>query len=76
VPTLMDVLKASRKELVTWTLSDLGVSIEKVGAIAVQVLEVSAPKVERKRIKIEGENPKELAEKLVKALIQDGVLGG
>ncbi|MGB9853427.1 MAG: electron transfer flavoprotein subunit beta/FixA family protein [Candidatus Bathyarchaeales archaeon] len=76
VPTLMDVLKASRKELVTWTLSDLGVSREKVGAIAVQVLEASAPKVERKKVRIEGENPKEIAEKLVKALIQDGVLGG
>ncbi|MEM2953093.1 MAG: electron transfer flavoprotein subunit beta/FixA family protein, partial [Candidatus Bathyarchaeia archaeon] len=76
VPTLMDVLKASRKELVTWTLSDLGISKEKVGAIAVQVLEVSAPKVERKKVRIEGENPKEIAEKLVKALIQDGVLGG
>lgn len=42
VPTPMDVLKASRKELVTWTLSDLGVSREKVGAIAVQVLDFSA----------------------------------
>ena len=76
VPTLMDILKASRKEFVTWTLSDLGVSKEKVGAIAVQVLEVSAPKVERKKVRIGGENPKEIAEKLVKALIQDGVLGG
>ena len=76
VPTLMDVLKASRKELVMWTLSDLEVSREKVEVIAVQVSEVSAPKIERKKVKIEGENPKEIAEKLVKALIQDGVLGG
>jgi len=72
----MDVLKASRKELVTWSLSDLGVLKEKVEAIAVQLLEVSAPKVERKKVRIEGENPKEIADKLVKALIQDGVLGG
>jgi electron transfer flavoprotein beta subunit len=76
VPTLMDVIKASKKELVTWTLSDLGIQSEKVGAGTVQVLEVSAPKVERKKIKIEGETPKQIAEKLVKALIQDGVLGG
>jgi electron transfer flavoprotein beta subunit len=75
VPTLMDVIKASKKELVTWTLSDLGIQSEKVGAGTVQVLEVSAPKVERKKIKIEGETPKQIAEKLVKALIQDGVLG-
>ena len=72
----MDVLKASRKELVKWSLSDLGVLKEKVEAIAVQLLEVSAPKVERKKVRIEGENPKEIADKLVKALIQDGVLGG
>ena len=76
VPTLMDVIKASKKELVTWTLSDLGIQSEKVGAGTIQVLEVSAPKVERKKIKIEGETPKQIAEKLAKALIRDGVLGG
>jgi len=76
VPTLMDVIKASKKELVTWTLSDLGIQSEKVGAGTVQVLEVSAPKVERKKIKIEGETPKQIAEKLAEALIRDGVLGG
>lgn len=76
VPTLMDVLKASKKELVTWTLSNLGAPSEKAGALAVQVLEVSAPKVERKRVKVEGKTPKETADKLVKALIQEGVLGG
>ncbi|MEM2394087.1 MAG: electron transfer flavoprotein subunit beta/FixA family protein [Candidatus Bathyarchaeia archaeon] len=76
VPTLMDVLKASKKPIITWTLSDLGIPSEKVGALAVQVLEVSAPKVERRKIRIQGETPKEIAEKLVKALIQDGVIGG
>ena len=74
VSTLMDVIRASKKELITWSLSDLGVSSEKVGT-AVQILDVSAPKVERKKVKIEGETPKEIAEKLVKVLIQDGVLG-
>ena len=75
VPTLMDVIKASKKELVKWALSDLGISSEKIG-VAIQVLEVLAPKVERKKVKIEGETPEEIAEKLVKALIQDGVLRG
>jgi len=75
VSTLMDVIKASKKELVTWSLSDLGVSSEEVGA-AVEILGVSAPKIERKKVKIEGETPEEIAEKLVKALIQEGVLGG
>ena len=75
VSTLMDVIKASKKELVTWSLSDLGVSSEEVGA-AVEILDISAPKIERKKVKIEGETPEEIAEKLVKALIQEGVLGG
>ena len=75
VSTLMDVIKASKKELVTWSLSDLGVSSEEVGA-AVEILGVSAPRIERKKVKIEGETPEEIAEKLVKALIQEGVLGG
>ena len=75
VSTLMDVIKASKKELVTWSLSDLGVSSEEVGA-AVEILGVSAPRIERKKVKIEGETPEEIAEKLVKALIQEGVIGG
>jgi len=75
VSTLMDVIKASKKELVTWSLSDLGVSSEEVGA-AVEIVDISAPKIERKKVKIEGETPEEIAEKLVKALIQEGVIGG
>ncbi|RLI81617.1 hypothetical protein DRP04_05740 [Archaeoglobales archaeon] len=71
----MDVIKASKKELVTWSLSDLGVSSDEVG-VAVEILGISAPKIERKKVKIEGETPEEIAEKLVKALIQEGVIGG
>lgn len=76
VPTLMDVIKASKKELVIWSFSDLGVSSEKIGGSAIEILEVLAPKSERKKIKIEGETPKEIAEKLVKSLIQEGILRG
>jgi len=77
IPSLMAVMKASKKELVSWSLEDLGVSKENVGATgsAVQILEVLAPKVERKQVKIEGETAQEIAEKLVKALIQEGVVG-
>jgi len=73
VPTLMDVIKASKKQIVTWSLSDLGVPAEEVRA-AIEVLDVSAPRVERKKVKLEGENAKEVAEKVVKALIQEGLL--
>ncbi|MGC9345327.1 MAG: electron transfer flavoprotein subunit beta/FixA family protein [Candidatus Bathyarchaeales archaeon] len=77
IPSLPAILKASKKELVTWTLEDLGISKEKAGTAgsSVQILEVLAPKVERKRVKIEGETPQEIAEKLARALIQEGVVG-
>jgi electron transfer flavoprotein alpha/beta subunit len=38
-------------------------------------MEVLAPKTERKRVKITGETAQEIAEKLVKALVEEGVLG-
>lgn len=77
IPSLMAIMKASKKEIVTWRLADIGVLPEKVGETGsgVKIVDVSAPKVERKKVVIEGENPAEIAEKLVKKLIQDGVVG-
>lgn len=77
IPSLMAIMKASKKEIVLWKAADLGIAGEKVGkdGSAVQVLDVLAPKMERKKIVIKGENTKEIAEKLVKALIQEGVVG-
>jgi electron transfer flavoprotein alpha/beta subunit len=73
----MAIMKASKKEMVTWTLADLGVSTDRVGkeGSGIMILDVKAPKVERKKILIDGETPQEMAEKLVKALIQEGVVG-
>jgi electron transfer flavoprotein beta subunit len=77
IPSLMAIMKASKKEIVNWTLADVGVSSEGVGEAGsgVRILEVMAPKVERKRIQVEGETPSEIAAKLVDALIQEGVVG-
>lgn len=77
IPSLMAIMKASKKEIVTWKAADLNLSDEKVGekGSAVQVLYVLAPKVERKKVVVKGENAMEIAEKLVKALIQEGVVG-
>ena len=70
-------MKASKKEIITWKLADINVQSEKVGETGsgVKIMDVLAPKVERKGVMIEGENPAEIAEKLVKALIQEGVVG-
>jgi electron transfer flavoprotein alpha/beta subunit len=48
--------------------------MEKIGS-KIEVVEVLAPKTERKRIRIKGENTREIAEKLARALIEEGVVG-
>ncbi len=74
IPSLMMIMKASKKEIVTWSLGDLGVEKGKLTP-KTEVLEALAPKTERKKIKITGESVQEIAEKLAKALIQEGVIG-
>jgi electron transfer flavoprotein beta subunit len=77
IPSLMAIMKASKKEIVNWTLTDIGVPSGSVGETGsgVRISEVLAPKVERKRITVDGESPSEKAAKLVAALIQEGVVG-
>ncbi len=74
IPSLMMIMKASKKEIVTWTAANLGLQNEKIMP-KIELVEVLAPKTERKKIKIIGENPAEIADKLAKALIQEGVVG-
>jgi electron transfer flavoprotein beta subunit len=74
IPSLMMIMKASKKEIITWTADDLGVQKDKLGS-KIEVAEVLAPKTERKKIKITGENVQEIANKLARALIEEGVVG-
>jgi electron transfer flavoprotein beta subunit len=74
IPSLMMIMKASKKEIVTWTTADLEIQRDKLSS-KIEIIEVLAPKAERKKIKITGENAQEITEKLVKALIQEGVIG-
>jgi len=76
IPSLMMIMKASKKEVVLWKAADLGISTEKVGekGSSIKILSVLAPKSERKKIVIKGETPVETAEKLARALIQEGVI--
>lgn len=74
IPSLMMIMKASKKEIVTWTLHELGF-VKDALAPKIIVTEVIAPKTERKKVKITGENAEEIADKLAKALIQEGVVG-
>ena len=73
IPSLMMIMKASKKEIVTWTATDLNIPKEKLIS-KIEIIEVLAPKSERKKIKITGENVQEIADKLAKALIQEGIV--
>jgi electron transfer flavoprotein alpha/beta subunit len=70
----MMIMKASKKEIIPWILADLGIPKEKLSP-KIEVIEALAPKMERKKVKITGEGVQEIAEKLARALIQDGVIG-
>jgi electron transfer flavoprotein alpha/beta subunit len=70
----MMIMKASKKEIVIWSLKDLSIEQEKISP-RIEIVDVLAPKMERKRIKVTGESVQEIAEKLAKALVQEGVIG-
>ena len=76
IPTLMSIMRAKRKPTTMWDASAIGVDPDALKAErAVEILDVEAPLVERKRKIIEGETVEEKVERLVKALIDEGVLG-
>lgn len=74
IPSLMMIMKASKKEIVAWSLKDLNTMTEKIGS-RIEIISVLAPKMDRKKIKVTGESVQEIAEKLAKAIIQEGVIG-
>jgi electron transfer flavoprotein beta subunit len=74
IPSLMAIMKASKKEIIPWNAEALGLAKEEL-ASTIEITEVLAPKMERKKIVIKGESAAEIADKLAKALIQEGVLG-
>ena len=74
IPSLMMIMKASKKEIVMWAVADLGVQKDKLGS-KTEVIEVLAPKTERKKIRITGESVQEIADKLARVLIEEGVVG-
>lgn len=74
-PPLTQILRASRKPLNIWTLSDLGLSSDKVGSASslVRVISNLAPEQERKGIIFEGDVD-QIVEKIVEALRKEGVI--
>ncbi len=75
LPTLMAIMAASKKPMNAWTAADLSLSGDELGfnGSLVEVLHSLVSAGERKRLMLEGD-VKEVAPKLVKALLQEGVL--
>jgi electron transfer flavoprotein beta subunit len=75
LPTLMAIMAASKKPTNTWGAADLSLGQEEVGfnGALVEVLRSTVSVGERKRITLQGE-VKEIAPKIAKALVQEGVL--
>lgn len=75
IPNLMKIMRAKRKPQTVWDLAAIGLDVDEVRKQSfIEILSVSAPKVERKQIKIEGGSVKEAAGKLADAIIAEGVL--
>ena len=51
IPSLMMIMKASKKEITPWSLTYLNIPKERLDP-KIEILEVSAPKMERKKIRI------------------------
>jgi len=75
LPTLMSIMAASKKPTNTWTATDLSLSPDELGhnGALIEILRSSVSAGERKRVLLQGDI-KETASKLVKALLQEGVL--
>jgi len=76
IPSLMKIMRAKKKQRVVWDAAALGLDTEAVKAMSyVNIMDVTAPLVERKQIKIEANTVEEAAVKLAEALAGEGVIG-
>jgi len=75
LPTLMAIMAASKKPMTTWRAADLGLGQEEVGfnGSMIEILRSAVSAGERKRVTMQGE-PAEIAPKILKTLVEEGVL--
>ncbi len=75
IPSLMNIMKAKKKPLTEWNADALGFKVDELRAsVRVEVSDVKVPEVKRKRVMIKAEKVEEAVEKLVTALVDEGVL--
>jgi electron transfer flavoprotein beta subunit len=75
LPTLMAIMAASKKPMTTWSAADLNLDPNELGfnGSLLEILRSSVSAGERRRIMLQGE-PKDIAPKIVKTLVEEGVL--
>jgi electron transfer flavoprotein beta subunit len=75
LPTLMAIMAASKKPMNTWTAADLSLGADELGfnGALVETLRSTVAVGDRRRVMLQGE-AKEVAPKLIQALVQEGVL--
>ena len=75
-PTVLQIMGASKKPTVSWTLSDLGFAegTTAAGMAGLRTLEVRAPKVERLGRRIDGDSVEEMATTLAHTLVEQGLV--
>ncbi|MGA2670887.1 MAG: electron transfer flavoprotein subunit beta/FixA family protein [Dehalococcoidia bacterium] len=74
LPSLMQILKASKKPLQEWNASAISITSEDFGEDGYQIISNLAPVGERKGVILEGQLDENI-DKLVNALQKEGVLG-
>ena len=76
IPSLMAILKASKKPMTTWKLEDLGLSKEKLEEVStLKTVKLEGFAVERKRLIIKEKPVEEAVQELVSNLLKEKVLG-
>lgn len=75
IPSLMQILRASKKPVQEWASSNIGLTAEDLGEVEIRVVSNRAPLEERKRVILEGEIDENI-DNLVNSLLKEGVLGG
>ncbi len=73
IPSLMQILRASKKPIVEWKPADVAVSLDAVAQKQVAVISNLAPVEQRKGVILEGSQEENL-DTLVNSLVKEGVL--
>ncbi len=72
IPTVLQIMGASKKPVTDWSLTDLGLA--ETPTAGLRTLEVSAPPSERKRIAVAGEDAAQIGRSLARILLEAGVV--